>query len=86
MVHTNCINRSFNGNISELGFCRCFSLVPDPEYCDQDTCNREIYKGLPEWVYLPWSEIKQLDNNHWQYDGVYGKFIIERYQYHGLVF
>ena len=76
----------FKNNSEGFNFYRCFSAVSDPEYCDQDSGGKEGYEGLPEWVCLPWSEIKQLDNDHWQYDGVWGKFIIERYRYRGLVF
>lgn len=73
-------SRSFN-------FCRSFSLIPDPEYCDEDYCDEKSpYKGLPEYVTLPWSEIKQVDNDHWEYNGELGKFRIERCRYYGLVF
>lgn len=83
IVYDKCIdNRS-----GSLPFSRSFSSIPDPEYCDEDYCNEKSpYKGLPAYVCLPWSEIKQIDNDHWEYNGELGKFRIERCRYCGLVF
>lgn len=68
-------------------FSRSFSSIPDPEYCDEDYCDEKSpYKGLPEYIRLPWSEIKQIDNDHWEYNGEEGKFRLERCRFNRLTF
>lgn len=80
-------NKSVDNRSGELRFSRPFFLIPDPEYCDEAYCDEQSpYNGLPEYVCLPWSEIKQIDNDHWEYNGELGKFRIERYRYYGLAF
>ena len=74
-------------NNSTFSFPRGFNFIADPEYCDEDYVPANSgYKGLPEWVYLPWKDIKQIDNDHWEYKGEFGTFIIERCRFKGLVF
>lgn len=80
-------NKHVDNRSGDLHFSRTFSLIPDPEYCDEDCCDEQSpYNGLPKYVCLPWSEIKQIDNDHWEYNGELGKFRIERYRYYGLAF
>ena len=82
-----CYDKEFSRSTGTFSFRRSFDLIPDPEYCDKDCCEENSpYEGLPEWVYIPWSEIKQLDNDHWEYKGELGHFRFNRYRLTRLVF
>lgn len=79
--------KEFPRSMGAFSFRRSFEHIPDPEYCDEDYCGENSpYKGLPEWVSIPWSEIKQLDNDHWEYKGELGHFRFDRYRLTRLVF
>ena len=82
-----CYGKEFHRSVGTFSFCRSFEQIPDPEYCDEDCCEENSpYEGLPEWVSIPWSEIKQLDNDHWEYKGELGHFRFDRYRLTRLVF
>lgn len=80
-------SQKFIRSNDEFVICRPFDRIPDPEYCDKDYCEEgSPYKGLSEYVQIPYSEIKQLDNDHWEYKGELGHFRFERYRLPRLVF
>lgn len=82
-----CYGKEFHRSVGTFSFRRSFEQIPDPEYCDEDCCEENSpYEGLPEWVSIPWSEIKQLDNDHWEYKGELGHFRFDRYRLTRLVF
>ena len=82
-----CYGKEFSRSVGTFSFRRPFEQIPDPEYCDEDYCEENSpYEGLPEWVSIPWSEIKQLDNDHWEYKGELGHFRFDRYRLTRLIF
>lgn len=82
-----CYNQKFSRSTAVFSFRRNFDLIPDPEYCDEDYCEENSpYEGLPEWVFIPWSDIKQVDHDNWEYNGDKGKFHFKRYHLTRLVF
>lgn len=84
IIHTNQI-MSFEDY--DISIYRNFSLIHDPEYCDEDLSNDvSPYKGLPTEVIIPLSEFKQINNDLWKYDGVLGKFYLKRSRYRQLIF
>lgn len=71
----------------EYSLCRSFGMIPDPEYCDENYCENKPCKGLPEIVHLPWSDIKQVNPDRWEYRGEFGKFNFDRCKFSsGLIF
>lgn len=70
-------NELYNNN-PYLCVIRNFDAIDDPEYCDEDECDNG---GLPEYVYIPQSEIVPIASDTWEYKGKLGHFIFERNKY-----